>query len=152
MPVWNMPQIKLNLQNWSKKVIPAAVVSLQKMIAFELFKKIIMRTPVDKGFLRGAWTISLQKPDYSKNKKELVASSAVSDQAPISAEEQGKLDSILSALQELEVGQIVWLANAMPYVERIEYEGWSKRHPSGMVMVSLAEIEIFIKQLEAKFK
>lgn len=37
-------------------------------------------------------------------------------------------------------GKVTYLCNALPYAERLEYEGWSHQAPAGMVRVSMARI------------
>lgn len=148
MPNWTLPKLKMDMTSWATKVIPTQIVDFQKMIALELFRKIIMRTPVDKGFLRGAWTVSIgSESSANKGKK-----SSAKTEDDLTGEEQAHVDDILKAVTGLPLGQVIWLANAMPYVERIEFESWSSQAPHGMVSISLTEIQVFIDQLSATMK
>lgn len=39
----------------------------------------------------------------------------------------------------LPIGGITWMTNGLPYAYRLEYEGWSKQAPAGMVRISSTE-------------
>jgi hypothetical protein len=45
-------------------------------------------------------------------------------------------------------GSVTFLCNALPYAERLEYEGWSKQSPAGMVRVSMARIDAIVSELK----
>lgn len=42
---------------------------------------------------------------------------------------------------KLKAGQTFYLTNNLPYIRRLEYEGWSTQAPAGMMRISLAEAE-----------
>ena len=35
---------------------------------------------------------------------------------------------------------VFWISNSLPYGHRLEFEGWSKQAPAGMVRITLAEL------------
>ena len=43
-------------------------------------------------------------------------------------------------------GNVVYLTNNLPYAQRLEYEGWSKQAPAGMVRVNMARIADIMKE------
>lgn len=46
------------------------------------------------------------------------------------------------------VGKVYYLVNSLPYISRLEYDGWSGQAPNGMVRVTVAEYdEAIAKQL-----
>lgn len=47
-------------------------------------------------------------------------------------------------------GGVLYLANGLPYARRLEYEGWSKQAPSGMVRLSVTEFRDFVEQAARK--
>lgn len=49
-------------------------------------------------------------------------------------------------------GSLVYLANNLPYGERLEYDGWSSQAPSGMVRVNLARIQGIVSKAVRKHK
>jgi len=44
------------------------------------------------------------------------------------------------------VGQVYYLTNNLPYIRRLEYEGWSSQAPSGMVRRSVKEARQALKR------
>lgn len=45
-------------------------------------------------------------------------------------------------------GSVTFLTNGLPYGERLEYEGWSKQSPAGMVRVSMARVDSYVAELK----
>lgn len=92
-------------------------------IVIELFSSVIMGTPVDTGRARGNWQTSVGSPSNGVLDREGAA----------------------AALAELEsttvkMGSVVWLANNLPYIARLEYEHWSAQAPNGMVRKNMARV------------
>lgn len=94
-----------------------------RKITFELFRDVVLRSPVDTGRFRANWNVNLGSPDYS-----ISASTDQSSAAPQAAE----------ALR-IPVGGIAWLANGLPYARRLE-EGYSGQAPQGMVRLSVQRL------------
>ena len=91
----------------------------------QLFSAVIMDTPVDTGRLRGNWQISLDTPKTGVTDID---------------DKSGALTvaSVVSFTATLKGGRLTYLANNLPYAERIEY-GWSKvKAPEGMVRRNVA--------------
>lgn len=42
-------------------------------------------------------------------------------------------------------GTVTYLCNALPYGERLEFEGWSKQAPAGMVRISMANVDGMVR-------
>lgn len=49
-------------------------------------------------------------------------------------------------LQTLKIGDTVYFTNALPYAQRLEYEGWSMQAPAGMVRVTITEFNAAVEQ------
>ena len=94
----------------------------------ELFQAIDERSPVDTGRFRGNWQVSYGAPLLSP----------IARLAPGGSDEPGK------ALT-LPVGGTVYMSNALPYAQRLEY-GWSKQAPLGMVRRTVAEFDQYVKR------
>lgn len=45
-------------------------------------------------------------------------------------------------------GSVTFLCNGLPYGERLEYEGWSKQAPAGMVRIAMARIDSYVAELK----
>jgi hypothetical protein len=105
-----------------------------KKIVFDVFTKIVWRTPVDTGRCRASWGIERSKVG--------------SDQAPdgMKVDPQTATGIAREQLQKLnvpsqELGRSVWwIYNNLPYAVALEY-GHSRQAPSGMVRIALAEVE-----------
>lgn len=56
-------------------------------------------------------------------------------------------------IQSIEInGQVIFLTNSMPYAARLEYQGWSKQSPNGMVRTTIAELSGIINEIGAQVK
>lgn len=143
-------------------------IAIHKRICFELFRRVLEKTPVDKGFLRANWGLHIGEPQSrGKNK------SKVGKAATLSREEIQHAQSVMAQLSGLPVGQMVWLTNDMPYANTVEFGlypnppkkgsrvrkgrrwfwvqrssgGFSKQAPAGMVQVSVGEMMTYLHQL-----
>ena len=88
-----------------------------------LSSDIIADTPVKSGRLRNNWFPSVNK-----------ASSETTDNT--GKESLGRLGSV-----KFKLGDTLYLTNNLPYAERIEFMGWSKKAPNGMVRRNLMRWE-----------
>ena len=100
------------------KVAPALVV---KRVAFDLFGRIIKRTPVDTGRARASWTIAVNQADRTVQPPG-------SHQAP----------PVIGSLN-VGPGDSVVISNNLPYITALE-DGHSRQAPHGMVKLSIAEV------------
>lgn len=100
-----------------------------KKVALEAFRGIVMKSPVDTGRLRANWTLSID--GFSTATHEGTDKTGA-----------GTMGKITAGLAPIKInGQSIYLTNSLPYVRRIEYEGWSKiKAPQGMVRITLQEI------------
>ena len=79
------------------------------------------------GALRGNWQCTIESP----------ASGRLGIRSGADA-----ISSMVSVVGKLKEDQAVYLANNLPYAQRIEYLGWSHvQRPEGMVRVSMSKIE-----------
>lgn len=137
-----------DLKTFQQKILPETFVAFQKWLALELYKRILQKTPVDKGFLRGSWTISIGFQDKTAANKESTAQQGQG----LTPSELSELKSGLAAMSDLRIGQVIWINNAMPYVLRIEFDGHSSvKAPAGMVQVSINELKTWLKTAKRDF-
>lgn len=92
-------------------------------ITMELFRSVIVKTPVDTGRARGNWQCSVG-----------VLPAGVKPDATDSTGAQA-ISAAATVVNKTPTGNIVYLANNLPYIRRLEY-GYSKQAPGGMVRVS----------------
>lgn len=96
---------------------------VRRASVLELFKLVIFATPVDTGRLRGNWQTTINSP----------ASTAIGRVDPGGAAAMAEAVANLGSIVD-----VVWFTNNLPYAERIEYDGWSKQAPEGMVRKHVA--------------
>lgn len=108
-------------------------------ITLELFSSVILSSPVGnptlwkhkapKGYVGGRfranWNTSVGSPNL----------------ATTPAIDPGGQIAISGAMRGMGgAGTVTYMANGLPYGERLEYEGWSKQSPAGFVRVNVARV------------
>jgi len=106
----------INFAGYHEKVIRGTLLSFTG--------RVIKETPVDTGRLRGNWQSSLNVPEQNQLQIE--------DRSGGNA-----IASAKSATERLEIGDIFWFTNNLPYARRIE-EGYSQQAPQGMLRRNFA--------------
>lgn len=105
---------------------------------FEVSTAIIKETPADLGTARRNWQASVGRG--ATGTIEGVSSVRQAEAAAIS-----NVDQTVSVA----VGEVYYLTNNLPYIERLEY-GWSQQAPSGMVRKNMQQFNrLFVKNLRA---
>lgn len=112
-----MARFEAQLRGFGIKALDQ-VDKVRRASVLELFKLVIFATPVDTGRLRGNWQTTINSP----------ASAAIGRNDPGGAAAMAEAVANLGSLTD-----VVWFTNNLPYAERIEYDGWSKQAPEGMV-------------------
>lgn len=107
---------------------PASAALVHKKIALELFARIVLRTPVDTGRLRGNWQAAVN----------VFAPGTLDTTDPGGGETIRAATGIVTGATPFAT---LTLTNNLPYAARIEYDNWSKQAPAGMVRVSVAEFQ-----------
>lgn len=101
-----------------------------RAIALELFRSVILDTPVDTGRARGNWQTSIGTPKESEIDRD--------GSGPALAE-------AATETSKFGMGKVIFLANGLPYILRLEY-GWSKQQPGGMARRNVARIQSIVKK------
>lgn len=131
------------------KIVDINLATVVKKIAFDLFTKIVYRTPVDTGRARAGWGISINTPitivPTGYGGKKLKAKSSAHE-ADVVNSYQATEGVQLPDLSGIDGTQQVFILNAVEYIEMLE-DGSSKQAPAGMVRVSIAEVEAEINAL-----
>lgn len=108
-----------------KKKALANTSRVHRGVSLRLFKAIILDTPVDTGRLRANWQTTLNLP---------ARSSALGTDATGGATIQAASETIGGAT----TADAIILTNNLPYVARVEYDGWSHtKAPKGMVRINV---------------
>ncbi|TAN27274.1 MAG: HK97 gp10 family phage protein [Castellaniella sp.] len=89
---------------------------------------VVMNSPVLTGRLRASWGFGV---DHPKN-----GPTGVTDKSGLFT-----LNQITAAIRCVEIGsKKFYITTGLPYAKRIEYEGWSKKAPAGMVRITIANL------------
>lgn len=139
---YKLSGFRKELRKFRDKILPENFNAFQKGLGLELYKRILEKTPVDTGMLRGAWTISVGQQDRQ------IPNTATSAEngGVLTSEELSKFQAAMNSIPKDKIGKIIWLNNAMPYILVIEFEGHSsKKAPAGMVQISINEIKTWLK-------
>jgi len=107
-------------------------------VEIQLFSAVIMDSPVDTGRFRGNWQASTGVPLES----ELEAFDPQGTRA---------IGAMTEFVQGLRGARVTWLANNLPYAERLEY-GWSRQAPQGMVRRNIARFQRIVDEQAAKHR
>jgi hypothetical protein len=116
----------ISINQWTNKVKGEADTACRRIV-YEMFSRIIYRSPVDTGLFRGNWvatvgSIPVEKLEvYDKDASIAMA----------------RLEEASDAFK---AGVRIYLTNNLEYARRLEY-GWSKQAPNGMVRVTLSEFQ-----------
>jgi hypothetical protein len=111
-----------------------------RMIALEVFRRIILKTPVDTGRARGNWLCTIAAPAAAMAQGEGWFQG--------SADAGGYDKSGRAAIEEAANQVMAWnpkdvaifLTNNLPYIEALE-NGHSSQAPAGMVAITIAEFD-----------
>lgn len=101
-------------------------------VVLEVATRMVQKSPVDTGKFRGNWQIGVRGPDTRVD-------SDFDKQALGSAPSANSFARWQDQIEGENVGAIIYITNSLPYARRLEYEGYSKQAPAGMVRVTLAE-------------
>lgn len=128
----NFAKFDQALKRFAKKVDLDAG-TLTKRVAFEVFARVVEKTPVDTGRARAAWTIAIGAPDLR------IVPEGQYDKSMASA--IAKANAVLGSYGT--TGRTVllpiYIANNLPYIDELE-NGSSQQAPQGMVALSLKEV------------
>lgn len=108
-----------------------------RAIVLELFSSVIKDTPVKSGRAKGNWQTSLSAPKSGELAR-------TGDAAAI--------NEVASETAKFGMGKVIYLTNNLPYIYRLEFLGWSKQAPSGMVRKNVARIQANIRKAVAENK
>ena len=124
------------------KALGIEVVTVQKKVSFDLFRRLVSRTPVDTGRARSGWNIAVDHPDRSVP-APIEHTDMQTGKAPSPAAGEIRAAEVGTALAALKPGDYrpVWISNNLPYIVELE-KGHSRQAPAGMVALSIAETEL----------
>jgi hypothetical protein len=101
--------------------------TVARKVTFDLFREVVLRSPVDTGRFRANWNVTYGSPNYGVSNS--------------TAQARG-FGEAAKALT-LPVGGLVYLANGLQYAAPLEF-GSSKQAPQGMVRLSVQRVNDFV--------
>lgn len=115
-----------------------------KKVVIDLSTAMIKRTPVGDpltwkhpapagyagGRARGSWTYGFEAEPRGADE--------------VDGSGQKSMDRITAGLDAHPGVGIHYIINSVPYMRRLEYEGWSTQAPAGMVRITVAEFQSFV--------
>lgn len=120
-----MTTFTLDINKFVEKVGAEADKAVRE-ICLNLYSDITYGTPVDTGRARANWFTSIGTP--SSETIEFEGGGAAAQSLAIGR----AMPDIAKA-----TGEVFWISNNLPYIYRLEYEGWSKQAPRGMVRIAI---------------
>jgi len=124
---------------------------LKRAVAIKLFSAVIRDSPVGDpdlwkskppagyvgGRFRANWNCTVGAADTSTS---------------VSTDYGAAIPKVIEVCERSDRNDINWLANSLPYAARLEYEGWSRQAPQGMVRRNTARIKRLISQQLAQVR
>jgi len=133
-----MSSFTLDLNKFIDKTSRTADAEVRK-ICLDLLTGIVLKTPVDTGRARANWFTSIGSP--SSNTTSFTADTGRGISAPSrSAASTAAISRGMGAISKA-TGNVLWITNNLPYIYRLEFEGWSKQAPAGMVRVTIDDVK-----------
>ena len=121
-----------NMKAWAEKA-KAGVDQVTRAAIIDVSTDVIKQTPVDSGRARGNWFASIDNPIQSPilTEKDVTGAMSIARTNAVAAGAPGNK---------------YYLTNNLPYIFRLEYQGWSKQAPQGMVRVSVLRFHAALKK------
>lgn len=123
MSTWSIPL------NRVAAVAKKDVEKVGRKFTFNVFTAVLFRSPVDTGRFRANWNVERDTANSSSSTNIDVARALL---------------QVKNAMS-IPLGGIVYMTNGLPYAQRLEYDGWSAQAPQGMIRVSVAEVNLHMR-------
>jgi hypothetical protein len=138
---------RLEIERWLSQEVPARAVAMQKQIVAETLTAIVQATPVGN---QTRWKRNLGRKGPAlprgyvggqarRNWQVTVGTPSRTPLSGVDPTGQSALSAGYVAIGSLSQPSAVWIANPLPYMERLE-NGWSKQAPTGMVANAVAAV------------
>lgn len=140
-----------NIDKWLDQSVEKARLKFIS-ICLEAAQEVIQRTPVDTGFARANWAVSINRlpnfqilhprDDGGKSQRPRGGKLRKGYVPPVDTGGSYAADpaAIFTATSKAGIGDVVYIYNPVVYAKRLE-DGWSKQAPAGMVAVTFAALQ-----------
>jgi len=120
-----LPDAVLNLKGFAEKQVRGTL--------FALTSRVIKETPVDTGRLRNNWQSSIGRPIRS-------------EKAGVDRSGAGAINEAAAVANKMELGNVFYFTNNLPYAARIEFQGHSQQAPQGMLRVNVERVAASLRR------
>ena len=104
-----------------------------RKIALEMFRRIILKSPVDTGRFRGNWQIAIGSvPNGTLELDDKTGTATIAKGA--------------ATALGFNAGETIFFANNLPYARRLE-EGYSQQAPAGMVALTVQQFQSIVSAI-----
>lgn len=103
-----------------------------RRVALDLFKRVIVKSPVDTGRFKGNWQVAIGAIPAGTLEIDDKAGTAT-------------IARMTATALNLKAGEIIYLVNNLEYARALEY-GHSKQAPGGMVRITVAEFNAAVNK------
>jgi hypothetical protein len=103
-----------------------------RKIAFEMFGRVIQKSPVDTGRFKSSWMVSVNS--IPSGDPGIIDKSGAPSFAQVDA-----------AVLEMKAGDTITMTSSLAYARQLEF-GWSKQAPAGMVRLTIGEFQGVVDQ------
>ena len=131
---------KLNLSQLGKRVkkYKADYEQVAKASLIRVGSQVVQRTPKDTGRAQGNWNSAYGSPDNSTDDNKKGSDTSIGE--------------LRVSVEGLEIGTVFYFTNSLPYIQRLEYEGWSEQAPQGMLRISTQQFPRIVEEEVRKIK
>ena len=120
------------MKAWERKTERKMDLAVRK-IALEMFRKIILKSPVDTGRFRGNWQLAIGSvPNGTLELDDKTGTATIAKGA--------------ATALGFNAGETIFFANNLPYARRLE-EGYSQQAPAGMVALTIQEFQSIVSAI-----
>lgn len=126
--------------------------AIARKIALELYTKVVEKSPVDSGRLRGNWNIGINNIDDMEYPEDRASYGSLPSGSSFTRN--------TSALSTFKIGDIIFISNNMDYIYKLEYGlynngpktvgGYSLQAPQGFVRITYKEVVSDLENISRK--
>lgn len=98
-------------------------------VMFQALSNIQLGTPVDSGRARNNWFLTTTSPSDKKTNSVSGNNITIDDLPPFF------------------LNKTIYYTNNLPYIERLEFQGWSKQAPSGWVRTEIIRAKRALREI-----
>jgi len=120
------------MKAWERKAERKMDLAVRK-IALEMFRRIILKSPVLSGRFRGNWQLAIGSvPEGTLELDDKTGTATIAKGA--------------ATAMGFNAGETIFFANNLPYARRLE-EGYSQQAPNGMVALTIQEFQSVVSRI-----